>query len=168
MEHSSPTPTHSPSMPQSGWWKCPQSLATDPVFLRVEDSQRIAAVGVYVASLGWCLTHTSTDGWVPTAAVSYGQVLAGPREQLDAAAAALVGAGLFAIAEVNGMNGYVVAGAAHAVAERYKRQASAAEAGRASQASQGASRTPSTSPYRRPSKPNPDAPVDWSQVSTDL
>jgi hypothetical protein len=166
LEHVAPTPTHSPSMPQSGWWKCPQSLATDPVFLRIEDEQRIASVAVYVASLGWCLTHNSSEGWVPSAAVSYGQVLAGPRDQLNAAAEALVGAGLFAIAEVNGMSGYVVAGAAHAVAERYKRQASAAEAGRASQASQSANRSPST--YRRPSKPNPDAPVDWSQVSTDL
>ena len=167
MENIQPEPTHTPSMPQSGWWKCPQSLATDPVFLRVEDDQRLPAVGLYVACIGWTLTHNSVDGWLPVAAVTYGQVLAAPSNQLVAAAGALLKAGLIVPAQVNGMDGYIVAGASRAVAERYRRQESAAEAGRASQQKQGGERQGGNKLPPK-NKIDPNAAVDWSKVSTDL
>lgn len=160
-----PQPEFTPANPASGWWKAPGTLATDPAFLRVPDDLRLAAVGLYVASLGWALSHQGEDGWVPASALHLGQACAAPREQLEAAARALVVAGLFATASVGGLDGYVVAGASKAVQERFARQQSAQNAGRAS-ASGG--RPSSNYSPKSHGRVNPDRKVDWSQVSEQL
>jgi len=175
MENQIPKPLHGPSQPQSGWWKAPASLATDPVFLRVSDEHRLGAVATYTALIGWCLTHNSKEGWVPAPAISYGQVLAAPREQLEAATAALVEAGILTPVDLGGVPGYVVAGAAKAVEERYNRQASAANAGKTSAenkkaANQGQSRNAVTLDRYGRKRFDPDAntDLDWSTISEEL
>jgi hypothetical protein len=80
---------------------------------------------------------------------------------------ALVGAGLWLPLTIDGLDGYVVAGAAVAVQERFARQSSASKAGQTSQQNQGSRVTSQRFPTKPP-KPNPDSKVDWSQVSEEL
>lgn len=157
MDYQLPKPTHEPSTPKAGWWKAPASLATDPVFLRVSTTHRLSAVGLHAAATGWCLNNNSTDGWIPCDAVLCGQVCAAPSAQLGEVATELVKAGIWAEAEKDGIDGYVVAGAAQYVEERFARQASASNAGMKSQQVQ-ASRSGKL-------RINPDAPTDWSKES---
>lgn len=158
-----PAPQHSPSTPPAGWWKSPASLATDPVFLRVSDDQRLAAVGLYTAAVGWSLTHENPEGWIPAAALFCGQVCAAPSEQLREVARELVDAGIFAAAVMHDMDGFVVAGAAKAISERFARQQSAANAGRASAEAQASTRYSSS-----PRKIDANKPVDWSKQTGEL
>lgn len=167
MENELRQPALQPATPQSGWWKSPASLATDPVFLRVTEKYRLAAVGLHTAAIGWALTHNAEDGWVPVAAVVCGQVCAAPREELENVAKAIVTAGIWCEAVVNGIEGFVVAGAEKAVRERYARQVSASNAGRASQTQHGSSTANNRWPKRQ-QKIDPDRQVDWSQVSEEL
>lgn len=161
-----PVPRYAPATPQSGWWKSPASLATDPVFLRVSDEHRLAAVGLYSAAVGWTLTHDSSEGWVPAAALIYGQVCAAPAEQLRVVATELVDAGIFAAAVMHDMDGYIVAGADKAIKERFARQASASTAGKASAEAQASTRT--IAPSRSNGKIDANNPVDWSKVTGEL
>ena len=167
MEDDLPQPQFQPATPPAGWWKSPASLATDPVFLRVSDEHRLAAVGLYTAAVGWTLTHSSREGWVPAAALLYGQVCAAPQAQVQAVLDALVAAGVFLPTVVDGMNGYVVAGARKAVQERFARQESAAGAGRKSQEQRGDSAPASKFPKPKP-RIDANTPVDWSMVSAEL
>lgn len=168
MDRNLPQPQYQPATPLSGWWKSPASLATDPVFLRVKDEHRLAAVGLYTAAVGWTLTHDASEGWVPAAALLCGQVCAAPREQLEAVTKALVEAGIFVECELDAMNGFIVAGAAKAISERFARQSNASAAGKASAEAQANVRsTPSKYPPRPP-RIDPDKPVDWSKVSDEL
>lgn len=167
VELNSPKPLHQPETPQSGWWKSPASLATDPVFLRVKDQYRLASVGLYTASVGWSLTHNAKEGWIPSAAVYCGQLCAAPRQELEEVAAALVAAGLWCEATVDGIDGFVVAGAEKAVQERFARQLSASNAGKASQQS-GQPRSTGSRWPQRPPKPDANSSVDWSQISGEL
>lgn len=167
MDNSIRKPAFQPETPQSGWWKSPASLATDPVFLRVEEKYRLASVGLYSAAIGWALTHNAEDGWVPAAAIVCGQVCAAPREELEAVAKALLAAGIWCEAVVGGIEGFVVAGAEKAVRERYARQISASNAGKASQQKQEPANTYNKWP-KKPQRIDPDRPVDWSQVSDEL
>jgi hypothetical protein len=168
MEDDLPQPQFQPATPPAGWWKSPASLATDPVFLRVPDTDRLAAIGAYTASVGWTITHSSEQGWVPAAALLYGQVCPAPQDQMARAIEGLVSAGLFLPTDVDGMGGYVVAGAKKAVEERFARQKSAAGAGHQSQ-KQRSEADESVKRYP-PSKKRIDAnaPVDWSKVSSEL
>lgn len=169
MDRKLPQPQYQPATPPSGWWKSPASLATDPVFLRVPDEHRLAAVGLYTAAVGWTLTHDAGEGWVPAAALLYGQVCAAPSEQLRVVAESLVTAGIFVEVELDGMAGYIVAGAAKAISERFARQQSASAAGKASAEAQASGRTPTPSKYPgRPPRIDPDKPVDWSKVGETL
>ena len=169
MDRNLPQPQYSPATPSSGWWKSPASLATDPVFLRVSDAHRLAAVGLYTAAVGWTLTHDASEGWVPAAALLYGQVCAAPREQLEAVTAELVKAGIFVECEMDAMKGFIVAGAAKAIRERFARQLSASTAGKASADAQASTRTAPASKFPpRPAKIDPDKSVDWSKVSEEL
>jgi hypothetical protein len=160
-----PTPPHAPSTPQSGWWKSPASLATDPVFLRVSDEHRLAAVGLYTAALGWTLTHNSEEGWVPAAALFHGQVCAAPADQLRTVANELVDAGIFSAGVLGDMDGFVVAGADKAIRERFARQLSASAAGKASAEAQASAR-PTAQKY--PTKIDANKPVDWSKETGEL
>ena len=160
-----------PSSPQSGWWKAPASLATDPVFLRVEDEYRIASVGLYVAAVSWAVLHNSEEGWVPNAALTCGQVLAAHHKQLVETVQALAKAGIFSEHVNLGIEGYFVAGAEKAVLERFKRIESAANAGRNSQKQKTVEPQPgeqfTVDKFGR-KRFDPDIPVDWSSVSEDL
>ena len=160
MDRQLPQPQYQPSTPLSGWWKAPASLATDPVFLRVPDEHRLAAVGTYAAAVGWCVQHEAAEGWIPNAAIMYGQVCAAPTEQLRDVVDALVTAGLLAAVELDGMKGYVVAGAVKAVTDRFARQKSASDAGKKS--AEAAAEKMDRYPPRRP-KIDANAPVDWSK-----
>ena len=160
MDRTLPQPQHQPSRPPSGWWRAPASLATDPVFLRIPDELRLAAVGAYLAAVGWCVQHEAAEGWIPKAAVMYGQMCAAPSEQLKTVIEALVSGGLLAAAAVDGMDGYVVAGAANAVSDRFARQQSASNAGKAS--AEAASSKSHRYPPKRPTI-DANAQVDWSQ-----
>lgn len=164
MDRQMPKPQYQPETPQSGWWKSPASLATDPVFLRVEDQYRLAAVGLYTASIGWSLTHNAQDGWLPAAAVYCGQVCAAPRQELENVSAALVVAGLWCEASLDGIDGFVVAGAEKAVQERYARQVSASNAGKASHGA----KSPAPRWPQRPEKPDANRAVDWSKETGEL
>ena len=168
MDEQLPIPPNAPSAPPSGWWKSPASLATDPVFLRVSDEHRLAAVGLYTAAVGWTLTHESAEGWLPTAALYYGQVCAAPSEQLRAVAAELVKAGIFAEAVHGGMEGFTIAGAAKAIKERFARQVSASNAGKASAEAQANGRPPAPQNYVRPWKSYDLPKVDWSKETGEL
>ena len=171
MDDELPQPLYQPAAPPAGWWKSPASLATDPVFLRVADEHRLAAIGLYTAAIGWTLTHNSNQGWVPTAALLYGQVCAAPQAQVQSVLDALVVAGVFLPAESDGMVGYVVAGARKAVQERFARQESASGAGKRSQESR-ADKTESSNQtrYDRSGRKiiDANAKTDWSKVSTEL
>lgn len=171
MEDELPQPVHQPATPPAGWWKSPASLATDPVFLRVDDPHRLAAIGLYTAAIGWTLTHSSNQGWVPAAALLYGQVCAAPQQQVQAVLDALVAAGLFLPTVVDGMNGYVVAGAKKAVQERFARQESASGAGRKSQEAR-SEKSAETEPrkFDRQGRQIFDAnrKVDWSKETGEL
>lgn len=169
MDRQLPQPQYQPATPSSGWWKSPASLATDPVFLRVQpDELRLASVGLYTAAVGWTLSHDAAEGWIPTAALLYGQVCAAPTDQLRQVTDALVAAGLFVEVELDGMEGVIVAGAAKAHAERYARQQSAANAGRAS-AEAAAGKEASSSKYPpRPRRFDANTPVDWSKETGEL
>lgn len=158
-------PLFSPRTPASGWWKAPATLATDPVFLRVEDSLRLEAVAAYVSAIGWALTHNAEDGWMPAAALLYGQACPAPPERLKAAAGALVSAGIFTLCNVDGISGYVIAGAAKAVKERFARKDAASAAGKVSAEVQ--SRT-AKEPRQKPGKIDANMPVNWSNVSEQL
>lgn len=160
MERQLPQPQYQPSTPPSGWWKAPSSLATDPVFLRVPDEHRLAAVGTYAAAVGWCVQHEAAEGWIPNAAIMYGQVCAAPTEQLRTVVDALVTAGLLVAVELDGMKGYVVAGAVKAVTERFARQQSAANAG--TKSAEAAAEKRERQQLRRP-RIDANAPVDWSK-----
>ena len=160
MERELPQPQYQPSTPPSGWWKAPSSLATDPVFLRVPDELRLAAVGAYTAAVGWCVQHEAAEGWIPNAAIMYGQVCAAPTEQLRTVVDALVTAGLLLAVELDGMKGYVVAGAVKAVTERFARQKSASNAG--TRSAEVAAEKQNRYPQRRP-KIDANTPVDWSK-----
>ena len=163
-----PQPTYQLSAPAAGWWKAPSSLGTDPVFLRVPETCRAAAIGVYISSIGWCLNHNAQNGWIPAAAVVGGQVVAALRQDLEAAAAGLVKAGVWCEVELEGLPGYVVAGAAKAVAERYARQESARQAGITSR-EVSAARAPSPSKYPpKKTAPDPNKWVDWSKETGEL
>lgn len=166
MEQELPQPTYELNTPAAGWWKAPAAIGSDPIFLRVTDELRMAAVALHVSTLGWALNHAATLGWIPGPAVLGGQVIAAPRQQLEEAAAALIGAGLWVAVEVDGLAGYVVAGAARAVKERFARQVSASNAGRTSQSNQAKS-TPSRYPTKA-MKPDPDRYVDWSKETGEL
>lgn len=164
MDRQLPKPQYQPETPMSGWWKSPASLATDPVFLRVEDQYRLAAVGLYTASVGWSLTHNAEGGWIPSAAVYCGQVCAAPRKELEEVASALVSAGIWCEASLDGIDGFVVAGAEKAVQERYARQVSASNAGKASQGA----KSPSPRWPQRPERPDANKSVDWSKETGEL
>lgn len=168
MEIELPQPTYRLDTPASGWWKAPSAIGTDPVFLRVEEEHRLAAVGVYIASIGWCLMHNSRDGWLPAAAVTSGQVIAGDREQLLKTAAALVAAGIWARANVDGLDGFVVAGASKAVEERFARQENARKAGQTSAQAKSTNSAPVREYAKRPGRIDANAAVDWSKQTGEL
>lgn len=166
MEQDLPQPTYELKTPAAGWWKAPAAIGSDPIFLRVPDELRMSAVALHVSALGWALNHAATLGWIPGPAVLGGQVIAAPRDQLEGASAALIGAGLWVSVEMDGLAGYVVAGAAKAVQERFARQNSASNAGRTSQSNQAraaASRYPT-----KPRTPDPNKYVDWSKETGEL
>ena len=124
-----PQPIRTLQTQAAGWWKAPASLGTDPAFLRVPDEIRVAAVGLHVGAVGWCLNHDARDGWIPEAAVLSGQVVPSLREILLDVCEGLVLAGLWIRASKEGMEGFVVAGAEQSVRERFARQESARQAG---------------------------------------
>lgn len=162
-----PQPTFELNTPAAGWWKAPSALGTDPVFLRVEDRHRLASIGLYVASIGWALNHAAKNGWIPEPAVTGGQLTAAPRDQLVEVAEALVAAGIWARCELDGMAGFVIAGASKAVEERFARQNSASKAGKAS-AQSGSQKAPTSKYPTRPVTPDPNKYVDWSKESGEL
>jgi hypothetical protein len=166
MENELPTPTYKLTTPAAGWFKTPAAIGSDQVFLRVPDELRLGAVGLFISSLGWALNHNAQNGWIPAPAVLGGQLTAAPREQLVATAEALVQAGLWAKVAIDGLDGFVVSGAAQAVQERFARQQSASRAGQSSQSVQQARSVSAT--FSKAGKPNPDAKVDWSRVSEEL
>lgn len=169
MSRELPQPQHQPATPPSGWWKSPGSLATDPCFLRVDSSLRLAAVGLYTGAIGWILAHDAVEGWIPEAALLFGQVCAAPSDQLATVSAELVKAGIFAAVNLDGMNGFVVAGGVKALNDRFARQKSASTAGKASAEAQATSRSSTPSKYPgRPPRIDPDKKVDWSQVDEAL
>jgi hypothetical protein len=171
MDDELPQPLYQPATPPAGWWKSPASLATDPAFLRVDTEHRLAAIGLYTAAIGWTLTHSSAQGWVPAAAMLYGQVCAAPQQQVQAVLDALVSGGLFLPASVDGMNGYVVAGARKAVQERFARQESASGAGKRSQEARTGKPAEVDPPkFDRQGRRVLDAnrKVDWSKETGDL
>jgi hypothetical protein len=165
MDNELPSPTYKLTTPAAGWFKTPAAIGSDQVFLRVPDELRLAAVGLFIASIGWALNHNAQNGWIPAPAVLGGQLTAAPRDLLQATSEALVNAGLWATASIDGLDGFVVSGAAVAVQERFARQQSASKAG---QSSQNVQQTRQTTPYVKASKPNPDAKVDWSRVSEEI
>jgi len=167
MDNELPVPAYKLTTPAAGWFKTPAAIGSDQVFLRVPDDLRLGAVGLFISSLGWALNHNAQNGWIPAPAVYFGQLTAAPREQLEATAEALVVAGLWAKASIDGLEGFVVAGAQQAVQERFARQQSASRAGQSSQVVQ-AKKDPVNRFPPRTEKPNPDKPVDWSSVSEDL
>lgn len=162
-------PLVAPAMPPSGWWKSPSTLGTDVVFLRVSSEHRLAAVGLYTSSVGWALTHDSSDGWIPAEAIYFGQVCSAPESLLRTVADQLVTAGVFRAEARGGLDGYIVAGAVKAIDERFARKESASAAGKKSQQS----RLPNAEAQVRVDKYgnrriDPNMPVDWSQVSGEL
>jgi hypothetical protein len=167
MEDNLPQPTFVLTTPAAGWFKAPSAIGSDQVFLRVSDDLRLAAVGLFISSIGWALNHNAQNGWVPAPAVHGGQLTAAPRELLVRVSEALVGAGLWLPLTIDGLDGFVVAGAAVAVQERFARQANASKAGQTSQQNQGSRFTSQRFPAK-PNKPDPDAKVDWSRVSEEL
>lgn len=160
MDDNLPQPSYVLTTPAAGWFKTPAALGTDPVFLRTPDELRIACIGLFCSSIGWALNHNAKNGWIPEPAISFGQVIAAPSNQLQEVAAALVHAGLWLPLELDGIRGFVVAGAATAVQERFARQASASNAGRTSQMSQNAKSAPNGK-----KKIDANDPTDWSKVS---
>lgn len=159
-----PEPTRKLQTQAAGWWKAPSSLGTDPAFLRVPDETRLAAIALHACAIGWCLNHDARDGWIPTAAVQYGQVVAAPPNLLLKAAEGLVQAGLWSTADRDGLNGFVVGGAADSVEQRFARQESARQAGLTSAATR-----PVGQPKAQPkNKIDANKFVDWSQESTEL
>jgi hypothetical protein len=167
MEDNLPQPTFVLTTPAAGWFKTPAAIGSDQVFLRVSDDLRLAAVGLFVSSIGWALNHNAQNGWVPAPAVHGGQLTAAPRELLVEVSEALVGAGMWLPLTIDGLDGYVVAGAALAVQERFARQSSASKAGQTSQLNQGSRVTSQRFPAKT-NKPNPDSKVDWSTISEAL
>jgi hypothetical protein len=80
----------------------------------------------------------------------------------------MVRAGIFAVANQGGMEGFTIAGASKAIKERFARQASASNAGKASAEAQ-ANVRPNASRYpERPAKIDANKPVDWSKQSEQL
>ena len=167
MEDDLPQPAFLLTTPAAGWFKVPAAIGSDQVFLRVKAPQRLAAVGLFIGSIGWALNHNAKNGWIPAEAVHGGQLVAAPHDLLVQISEALVDAGLWMPVSVEGLDGYVVAGAATAVQERFARQTSASRAGQASQQAQNAN-VPRGNFGARPSKPNPDNKVDWSGISEAL
>lgn len=165
MDDNLPQPNFILTTPAAGWFKTPAAIGSDQVFLRVPDSLRLSAVGLFISSIGWALNHNAQNGWIPAAAVHGGQLTAAPRDQLLLVSESLVGAGLWLPLTIDGLDGYVVAGAATAVKERFARQLSASNAGKASQA--GGAPTYGRFPQKA-RRVDPDAKVDWSAVSTEL
>lgn len=162
-----PQPTRGLQTETAGWWKAPSSLGTDPVFLRVPDAVRLSAIALHACSIGWALNHDARDGWIPAAAVQYGQIVAAPPETLVEAADGLVQGGLWVPAEKDGLPGFVVAGAALSVEQRFARQESARQAGITS----AATRPVGTSKFSPPKKridPDANRAIDWSKVSEEL
>jgi hypothetical protein len=159
-----PQPIRGLQTQAAGWWKAPSSLGTDPSFLRLPDETRLAAIALHTCAIGWCLNHDARDGWIPAAAVQYGQVVAAPPSALLLAADGLVDAGLWTRAEKDGLSGYVVAGAATSVEQRFARQESARQAGITSAASRPVGQP---KPSGR-NKIDPNQSVDWSKESTEL
>lgn len=163
-----PTPPVSPAMPPSGWYKFSAGIPTDPVFLRVNDEHRLASVGLWAAAVGWTLIHDSEDGWVPDAALVYGQACAAPSDQIRAVIEQLVAAGLFSPETRDGLAGYRVGGAEKAISERFARKESASAAGKKSQEAQADKRSQMRVDRFGRKHFDPDVPVDWSQVSGEL
>ncbi len=165
MNKQPPQPLFAPRTPSSGWWKLPATLATDPVFLRISDGLRLEAIAVYIAAVGWTLSHNAEDGWLPPAALIYGQACPAPSERITAAVQELVAAGIIAPYEVDGIPAYVIAGASKAVQERFARQEAASTAGRASAEAQTHGGKSGAS---RGGKLDANKVTDWSQVSEEL
>lgn len=158
---STPQPTYELTTPAAGWFKMPAAIGSDPVFLRAPAPVRMACIGLYCSSIGWALNHNAQKGWVPEEAVLFGQVVAAPRDLVMEVIQALVHAGLWLPFEMDGIRGYVVAGAAVAVQERFARQASASKAGTMSR---------ENANKNVPRKPRIDAnaQVDWSNIDENL
>lgn len=158
-------------MPPSGWYKFGAGIPADPVFLRVKDELRLASVGLWAAAVGWTLIHDSADGWVPDAALAYGQACAAPSDQIRTVIEQLVVAGLFSPETRDGLDGYLVGGAAKAISERFARKESASAAGKKSQearAEQADRRGQMRVDRYGKTHFDPDGYVDWSQVSGEL
>lgn len=168
METELPQPTYRIDTPAAGWWKAPSSIGTDPAFLRVDEKYRLGAVGLYISSIGWCQVHNSSNGWVPKAAILSGQVIAGEKQQLVETAEALVLAGIWSEARLEGLEGFVVAGAAKAVQERFARQENARRAGQVS-AQMKTSQSGDQREYKKRSqRVDANTKVDWTSVSSEL
>ena len=165
MTNQLPQPPFAPKSPASGWWKVPATLATDPVFLRISDENRLEAIAVYLSAVGWALSHNAEDGWMPSAALLYGQACPAPTNKLKVAAEELAAAGIILECSVDGIPGYVIAGASKAVKERFARQEAASTAGKASAEAQVKSGR-----YFAPKQGKIDAnrPTDWSNVAEEL
>lgn len=162
-----PQPLRGLQTETAGWWKAPSSLGTDPAFLRVPDEIRLSAIALHACSIGWCLNHDARDGWIPSVAVKYGQVVAAPPETLVKAAEGLVQAELWIHAEKDGLPGFVVSGAALSVEQRFARQESARQAGITSVSSRpvGTSKFP---PSKKRIDPDANRDIDWSKVGEEL
>jgi hypothetical protein len=158
---STPQPTYELTTPDAGWFKMPAAIGSDPVFLRAPAQMRMACIGMYCASIGWALNHNAQKGWIPEEAILYGQVVAAPSDMVMEVIQSLVTAGLWLPLEMDGIRGYVVAGAALAVQQRFARQSSASKAGTMS-------RENALRKSERKPRIDANAPVDWSNVEETL
>lgn len=153
-----PQPAFQPAFPPSGWWKCPISIFNDPVVYRLEPEIRLSAIGLLNAAIGWALSANCSDGWVPREAMLRGQACPAPEELIKNCLEALNEAGLICATPKDGVEGYVISGAAKAAADREARKQSASDAGKASQAKR--------APLFR-GQLEADQKVDWSKESGD-
>lgn len=165
MKSELPQPRFAPKTPASGWWKAPATLATDPVFLRISDQIRLEAIAVYISAVGWALVHNAEDGWIPEAALFYGQACPAPMDRLKIAATQLVTAGIISECSVDGIPGFVISGASKVVKERFARQEAASTAGKASAEAQ--TKSGRYGP-QKVGKIDANRPTDWSNVSENL